>query len=456
MTEVPKIVPTIVYDRLRAASPERALPERTGPEQAHPDADLLTAFAEQSLSATERDGVLEHLALCGDCREVIALALPAADIVAAPVVTETEAVRATPILAKDEKRGGLASRVFAWPSLPWAALAAGVAVAASVLLLHPGRLNQATTPPANPPVATTAQPIPGPQIASSPLPPPMAAVATDQPAEAARTEARLKPELRLSKKFKAGQVVTPSLQAKSEMLLAENKIADNKKDSKEAGKVPAASSAGARLLDYNASAIPRSNEAVEVTAESPIVQAEVSSEDRPMARNGAPAIAKAKPAPQTETSQQQNTTSATVGELPLQSRNRVSMAKSAAPPPSPTRARAVTWTVTAGVLQRSLDSGQSWQNALRSDHPLLCYASHDEDVWTGGQAGTLFHSGNSGITWVQVQPSIKGQALSSDITHIDLRGDLRGDVRGPAEIVVSTSNNEIWSSADGGKTWEKK
>jgi photosystem II stability/assembly factor-like uncharacterized protein len=73
-------------------------------------------------------------------------------------------------------------------------------------------------------------------------------------------------------------------------------------------------------------------------------------------------------------------------------------------------------------------------------------------VWTGGQAGTLFHSGNSGITWVQVQPSIKGQALSSDITHIDVRGD----VRGPAEIIVSTSNNEIWSSADGGKTWEKK
>jgi len=464
MTEVPKIVPTIVppivYDRLRAASsPERALPERTGPEQAHPDADLLTAFAEQSLSATERDGVLEHLALCGNCREVIALALPAASIAAAPVATETEAVRATPILAKDEKRGGLASRVFAWPSLPWAALAAGVAVAASVLLLHPGKLNQATLPPANRPVVTTAQPIPGPQIASSPLPPPMAAAATDQPAEAPRTEARLKPELRLSKKFKAGQVVTPSLQAESEML-AENKIADNKKDSKEAGKVPTASSAGARLLDYNASAIPRSNEAVEVTAESPIVQAEVSSEDRPMARNGAPAIAKAKPVPQAETSQQQNTTSATVGELPLQSRNRVSMAKAAAPPPSPTRARAVTWTVTAGVLQRSLDSGQSWQNALRSDHPLLCYASHDEDVWTGGQAGTLFHSGNSGITWVQVQPSIKGQALSSDITHIDLREDLRedvrGDVRGPAEIVVSTSNNEIWRSADGGKTWEKK
>src|SRR5208282_5646971 len=103
MTEVPKIV----YDRLRAARPERALPdralpERAGPERTHPDADLLPAFAEQALAATERDGVLEHLAFCGDCREVIALALPAADIVAAPIATET-AVRATPVPAKSER-----------------------------------------------------------------------------------------------------------------------------------------------------------------------------------------------------------------------------------------------------------------------------------------------------------------------------------------------------------------
>ena len=133
----------------------------------------------------------------------------------------------------------------------------------------------------------------------------------------------------------------------------------------------------------------------------------------------------------------------------------MSAAKPAAPV-SPTFARNVTWTIAEGVLQRSLDSGQSWQNALRADHPLLCYASHDDDVWTGGQAGTLFHSANRGVTWVQVQPSIKAQALSSDVTHIDLRGDERGEVRGPAEIVVSTSNNEIWSSSDGGTTWEKK
>src|SRR5271157_808852 len=120
MTEVPKIV----YDRLRAALPGRALPERLGPERAHPEADLLTAFAEKALSPTERDGVLEHLALCGDRREVVALALPAADMVAAPIAAEGEAVRATAVPTKAE-RNWLTSRKFAWPTLRWAVLAAG-------------------------------------------------------------------------------------------------------------------------------------------------------------------------------------------------------------------------------------------------------------------------------------------------------------------------------------------
>ena len=61
MPEVPKIV----HDRLRAG-----LPTGTGPEGPHPDPDVLTAFAEQALSAAEREGVLQHLARCGDCREI--------------------------------------------------------------------------------------------------------------------------------------------------------------------------------------------------------------------------------------------------------------------------------------------------------------------------------------------------------------------------------------------------
>jgi hypothetical protein len=421
MTEVPKIV----HERLRAALPNRAVPGGS-----HPDADLLTAFAEQALSATEREGVLEHLARCGDCRELIALALPAVDTVAAPAEAETE------------RAGAPAPRrlSFAWLSLRWAALAAGVVAAAAVLLMHPGKLNQMTQPPVNPQVATNAQPIPGPQNASAPL----ASPAMDQSAISAKPAAApLKSELRLSKKLKAGQAVTPSLQADSGILLAENKIAGNRQDLKEADKLSAPSSAGAHALNYNVAVVPSSSEAVEVTAESATEQAEVSSD----VAQDAQAIVKAKTAPQTETSQSQNAFVATAGAVPLQGRSMVSMAKLAAAP-SPARARNVTWMIAAGVLQQSLDSGQSWQTALHADHPLLCYASHDQDVWTGGQAGTLFHSADSGVTWLPVQAAIKGQPLTSDITHID--------VHPSAEVVISTSNNEIWSSADNGKTWEKK
>jgi len=460
MTEVPKIV----YDRLRAA-----LPDRAGPAQAHPEADLLTAFAEQALSATERDGVLDHLALCGDCREAIALALPAADMVAAPIASETEAVRATSIRAKSERNFLTA---FAWPGLRWAALAAGVAVAASVLLMHPGKLNQATLSSVNRPVATTALPASAPQIAPPSVPAssiPSSSVAsspTDQSAISVRTsartnEARPNSEMRPFKKLNAGEAVTPSLQAERGMLLAENK---NK--SAQAGKWAAAPSAGALALDASTSR--RATETVEVSGAAAAVEVAPSPDDTLMARNETPAIEKAKPAlqepalPEKEmkVNGQQNTQAAVVSGLAKpQARAMMSSAKLASPV-SQSLAHRVTWVITGGILQRSPDSGQSWQDALRADHPLLCYASHDEDVWAGGLAGTLFHSADGGVTWVQVQPSIKAQQLSSDVTHIDVRGNVRGDVhggvRGPAEIVLSTSTGEIWSSADGGKTWEKK
>jgi hypothetical protein len=445
MTEVPKIV----YDRLRAA-----LPERT-----HPDADLLSAFAEQALSATEREGVLQHLALCGDCRDVIALALPAADMAppqAAPRTADEGGVWTTVSRAGAPVPHKLS---FAWPTLRWAALAAGVVVVAAVLLVHPGKLNQATLPSVNPQVATTAPPASGSQIASSlARSSPIASAPADQFAVLAETnEPRRKSELRLSKKLKAGQVVTPSPQTDSGMLLAANK-----KDSRQADKLSAAPSAGVRALDYDARTSQGATETVEVAGAATAATTEPSAENALMARNDAPAIEKAKPALQEmEVNEKQKAQAAAVpgpAKSLARNMNMMSAAKLASPASqSLAVAPRVTWAIAGGVLQRSLDSGQSWQDALHADHPLLCYASHNEDVWTGGQAGTLFHSANSGVTWVQVQPSIKARQLSSDITHIEVRNDdLRDHALGPAEILLSTSNNEIWSSPDGGKTWAKK
>jgi hypothetical protein len=374
-------------------------------EREHPDADLLTAFVEQTLSATERDDMLEHLALCGDCREVIVLALPIADVAAAPTPAETEADRAIPALAKP----GRSWLNLAWPDLRWAALAAGVVVAASLLLVHPGRLNQALLPSSNRQVASPAPPVSGAQIASSAIPSSIAPPPEQLPISAKSKSNKVRPnsEMQLSKKLKAGEIAAPHT-AQSGMM-----VANNRKEPLQAGPVPAAPSTGDVTLA--ASTPPPTTETVEVSAAAPALVQASPTEGNLMAENAAPPVLKAKP--------------------PL----------------------SVTWTITAGVLQRSLDSGQSWQDALRPNHPLLCYASHDQEIWTGGQAGTLFYSTDGGVTWLQVQPSIKARQLSSNVTHIELRGDeLRGDeLRRPAQILLSTSDNETWISVDGGKTWEK-
>ena len=50
----------------------------------HPDADQLSAFAEQALPAHEREATLAHLAVCAECRAVVALSLPAIEELPAP------------------------------------------------------------------------------------------------------------------------------------------------------------------------------------------------------------------------------------------------------------------------------------------------------------------------------------------------------------------------------------
>jgi photosystem II stability/assembly factor-like uncharacterized protein len=70
------------------------------------------------------------------------------------------------------------------------------------------------------------------------------------------------------------------------------------------------------------------------------------------------------------------------------------------------------------------------------------------DIWAGGEAGTLFLSGDGGATWHRLQPSFGSQVLVSDITQIRTLNS--------GEVSLSTSNNETWSSLDAGKTWTKK
>jgi len=102
-----------------------------------------------------------------------------------------------------------------------------------------------------------------------------------------------------------------------------------------------------------------------------------------------------------------------------------------------------------GTLQRSLDSGASWQFVSVSKGVTLhALAANGMDIWVGGTRGALFHSGDAGRHWVRVQPVHAGQTLEADIIGVEFTDSAHG--------TVMTSSKEIWTTADAGESWEKK
>jgi len=102
-------LPNIVTRRLAERGPR--------PGTSHPDADLLTAFVEQTLPERDRGAVLGHLADCASCREIVALSQPA------------EAETGTLAIPKPTRSAGFSI-------LRWGALAACAVLAVSVAVLH--------------------------------------------------------------------------------------------------------------------------------------------------------------------------------------------------------------------------------------------------------------------------------------------------------------------------------
>ena len=95
--------------------------------QTHPDPDTLSAYVEQVLSPAERVRIIEHLADCRDCREVVALSLPQ--------------------LAPQQPVLQVAPRSRWWaPAYRWATLAAAVAVATTLIVERPWQKPSQPTP----------------------------------------------------------------------------------------------------------------------------------------------------------------------------------------------------------------------------------------------------------------------------------------------------------------------
>ena len=113
--ELPEL-PKLVIERLRTSTAHRDALQHG--DAGHPDADLLTAFQERSLTNPERVRVLHHLAGCADCRELLALSLPEGEEIRIP---STSAAR---------------FRFLRPPMFRWAAMASAVAVLAVAVIVQ--------------------------------------------------------------------------------------------------------------------------------------------------------------------------------------------------------------------------------------------------------------------------------------------------------------------------------
>ncbi len=443
MPEVPKIV----YSRLRAG----------GSSAGHPDADLLTAFAEQALSPEEREGVLQHLAVCGDCREVVAIALPASESVRVPQVASEEATVTTIRQARARRNW------FGWLGLRGVAVAAGVVVA-SVLILRSGKPPQSRVENTVASVSKQAEPPLEEAASAKPAAPPVERAFSDTAkSDELRTskdearQAQLKSQF--SKELKIESTRKPAELAKMQAgaALGDMKRADRGEADKlapvaappamsgaisggsvsQAAGVPASADQQAPPASAEAVTAKAVTETVEVTAASPLVQTADASTNQSltvMGRNmeDIPVVKAKAPAPS-----QKAATAARTKKQALGASSNYAYDASAQP--------AAIWQLSEGTLQHSLNAGTNWQTVLRSDHPLLCHATRGTDIWAAGQAGTVFHSTDGGVTWTQLHPTAKDQPLTADVTGIDLQK--------PGEAMFTTITGERWTTMDNGKTW---
>ena len=105
------------------------------------------------------------------------------------------------------------------------------------------------------------------------------------------------------------------------------------------------------------------------------------------------------------------------------------------------------WTVSSdGAVESSGNGGKTWQPAsVPGGATFRALSAVDGNIWAGGKAGALYHSLDSGKSWVRCEPAVGDKKLSQDVVRVDFADPLNG--------TVMTANGEVWSTSDGGKTW---
>ena len=125
---------------------------------AHPDENLLAAFAEQTLSSSERQGVLEHLSSCSDCRDMVFLAQQA---------TSDAELETMPLESKPRRQGWGAGR-WGWTAVAAAGLLSALLILAPVWIYRSSRHSSEAAPPQIAVARQNKAPAPGPVQSSRP------------------------------------------------------------------------------------------------------------------------------------------------------------------------------------------------------------------------------------------------------------------------------------------------
>jgi Photosynthesis system II assembly factor YCF48 len=426
-------VPQIVRERLRAAASAAN----------HPDADVLTAFAEHSLPNSERTIVLEHLSRCGDCRDVVALALPQIEVVA--------------------PAQGVARRQWlTWPALRWGFAVAGVLAIATLGMLRYQRhlqpqimaAKQSSSPealaarleaPASaPPRAAAGAERSNKVVATSPMRGLPSGVAGSKSPAGQELVSHARPSVRVPQTGRAviGGPVGAAIPQNSGMMV------QSRQQNAYHGQALVARSATKQN-----GAVLTANDAAAQAAEAPPLPG-MSGENRPA-----------------QLQSQSSEAEPANGDDSL----RIGKAK----PPDVPR-----WAISAtGALERSFDEGSTWQDvdvtaasmpvisnsstpeaasgtaAKKNNHRIAlgregfapvfrAVAANGTEVWAGGNNGVLYHSIDAGNRWTRVVPIAGDSTLTSDIISLDLPDALH--------CRITTSTAQVWITGDDGQTWQKQ
>ena len=455
-------LPKVAQQRLQA----------TAKPEAHPDPDLLAGFAEKSLTGRERAHVLQHLAECADCRDVISLAMPGLELALSP----------------SPKRSSWLS----WPVLRWGALAACVVVVSAAVTLHYERRQSVE------PVVAEKAPAPVPsetltlesQVSNQPGQKLAAKIAPPSPFQADRDFVVAGKLAKQSDDMRARAAATPSLIDGLEpgqlgsLRRENNQMGKDERDRLMANRLARADQAQPVAKpptpagESSAVVFPASPPAARITDVRPQAKEWNHNLDSAVKASNETVTVEAESAPVTETSQmrerkakdeslkndsQKKVQAARAGavgaaslgdrrsdaaSLSLETAETVShendKGSGARNQPTPS------WTLSAdGALQRSFDSGKSWQTIPVAGNVVFrALAANDSDIWVGGAAGALYHSSDAGQHWTQVKPVADGKPLTADIVTVEFSDPHRGK--------LITSNRETWTTSDAGNTWQSR